>query len=167
MVGLCDINPKRLETAKKFINTNAKTYIAADFDKMIKETKPDYVIVTTTDSFHVDYIVRSMELGVNVISEKPIATEAEQCQRITDAEKRTGKRVTVGFNMRFMSGSLEMKKIIESGILGKILSVDFHEYLDTTHGASYFRRWHGKTKYSGSLLVHKASHHFDLVSVWS
>ena len=164
MVGLCDINPKRAETAKKFINTNAKVYIASDFDRMIKETKPDYVIVTTTDSFHVDYIVRAMELGVNVISEKPIATEAEQCQRITDAEKRTGKKVTIGFNMRFMSGSMEMKKIIDSGVLGKILSVDFHEYLDTTHGSSYFRRWHGKTKYSGSLLVHKASHHFDLVN---
>ena len=164
MVGLCDINPKRMEYAKKYIGTQAKTYEAKDFDRMIQETQPDTVIVTTTDSFHVDYIVRAMELGKNVISEKPIATEAEQCQRIVDTEYKTGKNVTVGFNMRFGNESYEMKKILNSGDLGRILSVEFQEYLDQSHGASYFRRWHGKIKYSGSLLVHKASHHFDLIN---
>ncbi len=164
MVGLCDINPKRMDYAKKYMGTNAKTYFAGDFDRMIQETQPDYVIVTTTDSFHVDYIVRAMELGRKVISEKPVATETEQCQRIVDAEHKTGKDVTVGFNMRFMNGSKEIKEILDSGQLGKILSVEFQEYLDQSHGASYFRRWHGKIKYSGSLLVHKASHHFDLVN---
>ena len=165
VVGLCDINYKRAEYAKEFMGAgNAKTYQAKDFDRMIKETQPDVVIVTTTDSFHVDYIVRAMELGVDVISEKPIATEVEQCQRILDTEYKTDKKVTVGFNMRFGNYSPEMKKVLDSGELGKILSVDFQEYLDLDHGASYFRRWHGKNKYSGSLLVHKASHHFDLVN---
>ncbi len=166
MVGLCDINYKRLKFAKKYINTNAKTYVAKDFDLMVKETKPDYVIVTTTDSFHVDYIIRAMELGVNVISEKPIATEKDQCQRILDTENKTGKKVTIGFNFRFFNESMEIKKIIDSGILGNILSINFEEYLDRSHGASYYRRWHGKIKYSGSLLIHKASHHFDVVNWW-
>ncbi len=164
MVGLCDSNYKRVEVGKEFIGTTAKTYRSDEFDKMIKEQKPDMVIVTTTDCYHVDYIVRGLELGCDVISEKPIATEADQCQRILDTEKKTGKKVFVGFNMRFMNESVEMKKILNSGELGKILSVDFHEYLDTSHGASYFRRWHGKIKYSGSLFVHKSSHHFDLVN---
>lgn len=164
MVGLCDINHKRVEVAKEIIGTNAKTYHSSDFDLMIKEQKPDIVIVTTTDSFHVDYIVRAMELGCDVISEKPIATEAEQCQRIIDTEQKTGKKVNVGFNVRFMNESAEMKRILSSGELGNIISIDYQEYLDTSHGASYFRRWHGKIKYSGSLLVHKSSHHFDLIN---
>ncbi len=165
MVGLCDINSKRVEYAKKYIGADsAKTYSAKDFDLMIKETKPDTVIVTTTDSFHVDYIVRAMELGVDVISEKPLAINVEQCQRILDTEYKTGKKVTVGFNMRFMNMSPEIKRVLDSGELGKIISVDFQEYLDVDHGSSYFRRWHGKSKYSGSLLVHKASHHFDLIN---
>ncbi len=164
MAGLCDINPKRVEVARELIGTEAKTYIAADFDKMIREQKPGLVIVTTTDSTHVDYIVRALELGCDVISEKPIATEADQCQRILDTEKRTGKKVYVGFNVRYMNESVEMKKILQSGELGKIIAVEYHEYLDTQHGASYFRRWHGKTRFSGSLLVHKSSHHFDLIN---
>lgn len=164
MVGLCDINKKRVEVAREMIGIKAKTYHSDDFDLMIKEQKPDIVIVTTTDRYHVDYIVRAMELGCDVMSEKPIATEADQCQRIIDSERKTGRKVYVGFNVRFMNESMEMKRILSSGELGKIIAIEYHEYLDTQHGASYFRRWHGKIKYSGSLLVHKASHHFDLIN---
>jgi predicted dehydrogenase len=164
MVALCDINPKRMSAAKTLLGINAKTYEAKDFSRMITETKPDIVIVTTIDSFHEKYIVQALELGCDVISEKPIATEADQCQRIADAENRTGKKVYVGFNVRYMNESIEMKKILLSGVLGKIIAVDYQECLNTLHGADYYRRWHGKKKYSGSLLVHKSSHQFDLIN---
>ena len=164
MVALCDINPKRMAASKKILGINAKTFDAKDFSLMISETKPDIVIVTTTDCFHEKYIIQALESGCDVISEKPIATEAEQCQRITDAENRTGKKVYVGFNVRYMNESIEMKKILLSGVLGKIIAVDYQECLNTLHGADYYRRWHGKKKYSGSLLVHKASHQFDLIN---
>jgi predicted dehydrogenase len=164
MVGLCDINSKRLEAAKSILGINIKTYEAKNFDVMIKETKPDMVIVTTVDAFHEQYIIRAMELGCDVISEKPIAIEAAQCQRIADAENRTGKKIYVGFNVRHKNESIELKKILMSGELGKIISIDYQECLDTDHGANYFRRWHGKKKYSGSLLLHKATHQFDLIN---
>ncbi len=164
MVALCDINPKRMAASKSILGTNAKTYEAKDFELMISDAKPDIVIVTTPDCFHEKYIVRALELGCNVISEKPIAINAEQCQRIADAENRTGKKVFVGFNVRYMNNSIEMKKILLSGELGKIIAIEYQEHLNTLHGASYYRRWNGKMKYSGSLLLHKASHHFDLVN---
>ena len=72
MVGLCDINQKRVEVAKSMIGIDAKTYHSSKFDQMISEQKPDVVIVTTTDCYHVDYILRALELGCDVISEKPI-----------------------------------------------------------------------------------------------
>ncbi len=50
--------------------------------------------------------------------------------------------------------------------IGRLTSVDFHWYLDIYHGASYFRRWHGKERYGGTLFVHKATHHFDLLNWW-
>lgn len=73
-----------MAASKAILGINAKCYEAKDFELMIKETKPDIVIVTTTDCFHEKYIVRAMELGCNVISEKPIAIDAGQCQRIAD-----------------------------------------------------------------------------------
>lgn len=164
MVALCDINPLRLDVVKGILGINVKTYAAKDFGLMIQETKPDLVIVTTVDCFHEKYIVQALELGCDVLSEKPIAIDADQCQRIADAESRSGKTVYVGFNVRYTNEAMEMKKIINSGELGKIISIEYQECLDTDHGASYFRRWHGKKKYSGSLLLHKASHHFDLIN---
>jgi predicted dehydrogenase len=96
-----------------------------------------------------------------VLSEKPLATTAEQCQRILDAEQRTDQAVRVGFNARHMESAEEIMRTLRSGEIGRIVSAEFDEYLDVYHGASYFRRWHGKKRYSGSLLVHKTSRHFD------
>lgn len=166
LVGFCDINPKRAARAPAYCGVTAPVYDARDFDRMVKETNPDAVIVTTTDCFHAQYVVRALELDVNAICEKPLATEAEQCQAILEAEARTGRKVITTFNARHGNSSEEIKRILMSGELGRILSAEFHEYLDTDHGASYFRRWHGKKRFSGSLLCHKASHHFDQMNWW-
>jgi len=165
-VGLCDANLKRAEVVRKHMGVNIPLYHAHDFGKMIEELKPDMVIVTTTDCFHATYTKQALEMGCNVIVEKPLVTDELQAQEILDAEKKSGKKITTTFNARFGVSSEEIKKVISSGKLGKIISVEFQEYLDIDHGASYFRRWHGKKKYSGSLLVHKASHHFDQINWW-
>ncbi len=56
--------------------------------------------------------------------------------------------------------------MLSSGVIGKVLSVDFNWNLDTSHGADYYRRWHRNKENSGGLMVHKATHHFDLVNWW-
>ena len=53
-----------------------------------------------------------------------------------------------------------------SGEIGRVLSVDFAWYLDVYHGSDYFRRWHAYKNGGGSLWVHKATHHFDLMNWW-
>ena len=133
---------------------------------MIKETNPDTIIVTTPDCYHVHYACRAMKLGCDVVVEKPLATTVEQCNMLINTERETGKSVITTFNARHGNSSEETKRFILSGEMGKIISAEFHEYLDIYHGADYFRRWHGKSQFSGTLLVHKASHHFDLVNWW-
>jgi predicted dehydrogenase len=136
------------------------------FDRMIAETGPDCVIVTTRDCFHDQYICRAMELGCDVITEKPMTTDAGKCARILDTQRRTGRRVTVTFNYRYSPPRTQLKELLMSGVIGDVLSVDFHWLLDTRHGADYFRRWHRNKRNSGGLLVHKATHHFDLINWW-
>jgi predicted dehydrogenase len=164
IIGLCDHNGKRVEAAKQLIGTGAPTF--TDFDKMVKETRPDAVTVTTVDATHAHYIIRAMELGCDVISEKPLCTDEEQCRAILDAQRRTGKKITVTFNARHGLKDKKIKELLMQKAIGDLISVDFHEYLDTSHGADYFRRWHRLKENSGSLLVHKASHHFDLANWW-
>ena len=169
-VGCCDINPGRLklfqDTVQAETGVQVPAYGAADFDRMVAETRPDTVIVTTVDSTHSDYIIRAMELGCDVITEKPMTTDAAKCQAIIDTQKRTGRTCTVAFNYRYTPPRAQVKDLLMEGAIGEVLSVDFHWMLNTHHGADYFRRWHSMKEFSGGLMVHKATHHFDLVNWW-
>ncbi|MDF3019955.1 MAG: Gfo/Idh/MocA family oxidoreductase [Steroidobacteraceae bacterium] len=174
LVAICDTNPGRLETAAKFVAANLskdggvkpKKYLAADFDRMIKETKPDCVIVTCPDAYHDDYIVRALDAGCDCITEKPLTTTPEKAQRIADACKRNNRHVRVLFNYRYSPPRTQVKDLLMNGVIGDVLSVDFQWLLNTLHGADYFRRWHSQKAISGGLMIHKSTHHFDLVNWW-
>jgi predicted dehydrogenase len=144
------------------IGSNAPIY--ETIEATLAASHPELVIVCTKDSTHDDIIVAALESGADVISEKPMATTIEKIRRIRDAEKRTGRHVDVSFNYRFAPTAARLKQLLLSGVIGTLTSVDFHWYLDNTHGADYFRRWHAYTENSGSLFVHKATHHFDLLN---
>jgi predicted dehydrogenase len=162
--GLCDINPGRVELARKTIGVNCPTF--TNFDEMLDKTRPDMVIVTTVDATHHNFIIKALEFGCDVLTEKPMTTDEVKCQAILDAERKSGKKLIVGFNYRHGTHFTAIKEILAKERVGKITSVDFHWYLNTYHGADYFRRWHGQLSKSGSLLVHKATHHFDLLNWW-
>ena len=171
LCALCDTNQHRMDFWNKYIgekygHPGVPTYKAADFDRMIAEQKPDKVIVTSVDRTHHKYICRAMELGCDVITEKPMTIDAEKCQEIIDTQKRTGRKVTVTFNYRYAPRNTKVKEIISSGLVGDITSIHFEWALSTDHGADYFRRWHRDKLNSGGLLVHKSTHHFDLVNWW-
>jgi predicted dehydrogenase len=133
---------------------------------MLREQKPDVVIVTTKDCFHDKYIVRALELGCDAITEKPMTIDENKCRRIIDTARKTGRKVRVTFNYRYSPPRTQVKDLLMKGTIGEVLSVDFHWMLNTDHGADYYRRWHREKKNSGGLLVHKATHHFDLVNWW-
>ncbi|HYG22463.1 MAG TPA: Gfo/Idh/MocA family oxidoreductase [Verrucomicrobiae bacterium] len=170
MVGYCDVNLGRLQLAqarsRAAANVEVPIFEAKDFDRMIRETKPDVVIVTTKDSAHDEYVIRAMELGCDAMTEKPMTTDESKCRAILKAQRKTGRKCTVTFNYRYSPHRTQVKDLLMSGIIGDILSVDFHWLLDTVHGADYFRRWHSRKENSGGLMVHKATHHFDLVNWW-
>jgi len=137
--GVYDINEKRARMALEYTkNTTAKVY--TDFDEMLAAEKPDTVIVTTKDCTHDQYIIRAMEAGCDVISEKPLTTDDAKFRAIHDCMKRTGKNVTVTFNCRFDPFYVKIKELLRSGIIGDVLSVHYEWLLNTSHGADYFRR---------------------------
>lgn len=162
VVGLYDINTERAE-----VGATKAAYpvpVFSDFDEMLRTTRPDTVIVSTKDSTHDEYAIKALDFGCDVICEKPLTTTAEKFKAIYAAERRSGKKLTTTFNCRFMPNFMRVKQIIMNGEIGDILSAHFDWFLDLTHGASYFRRWNRRREESGTLLVHKASHHFDLLN---
>jgi predicted dehydrogenase len=163
-VGLCDINPKRVAVAKEMIGVDCPTF--TNFDEMCDKTKPELVMVTTVDGFHSQYIVKGLDRGIDVMTEKPMVIDEVQCQAVLDAEKRNKRKIVVTHNYRFAPKHQKIKEVLLSGEIGRVISVDFSWYLDVYHGADYFRRWHRLRSKGGSLWVHKASHHFDLINWW-
>ncbi|MFE5321824.1 Gfo/Idh/MocA family protein [Paenibacillus sp. NPDC056579] len=171
LTAFCDVNQTRMDYAnkiltKKYYYPAANTYKAEQFEEMIAVEKPDAVIVTSIDRTHHHYIIRAMELGCDVVTEKPMTVDEKKCQEILDAVQRTGRNVRVTFNYRYAPHHTKAKEIISSGVIGEVFSVHFEWLLNTRHGADYFRRWHRDKRNSGGLLVHKSTHHFDLVNFW-
>ncbi len=165
-VGLVDHNPGRLKYAAEYIGVDKKCGLYSNFEDMIKNENPDLAMVTTTDATHHTYIVKSLAAGVDVLTEKPMTTDEFKCQEILDAEEKYKRKVIVAFNYRWSPYNTKVKEMLDRGDIGDIVSVDFSWMLNTSHGASYFRRWHGQREHSGTLLVHKSTHHFDLINWW-
>lgn len=170
LVAFCDVNHTRMAHANAIVTgcgaPEVPMYGAEDFDRMIAEQKPDTVIVTSVDRTHHRYIIRAMELGCDAITEKPMTVDEVKAQAIIDTIQRTGRKLRVTFNYRYAPHATKMRELIMSGVIGDIFSVHFEWLLDIRHGADYFRRWHRDKRNSGGLLVHKATHHFDLVNFW-
>ena len=147
LVGFCDVNQTRMNYAnevlkEKYDYPEVKMYPMEAFETMIAEQKPDTVIVTSIDRTHHRYIVRAMELGCDVVSEKPMTTDEIKCQAILDAIKRTGKKLRVTFNYRYAPHNTKIRELIMNDTIDKVNSVHFEWLLNTQHGADYFRRWH-------------------------
>jgi len=170
MVAFCDISPTRMDFANELLArcgaSKVPTYKHTEYEKMIKEIAPDYVIVTTVDRNHDYFIIKAMEMGVDVITEKPMTIDEEKAQAIIDAQKRTGRNLRVTFNYRYAPHNTKVRELIMNDVIGDVLSIHFEWLLDTQHGADYYRRWHRNKHNSGGMLVHKSTHHFDLVNFW-
>jgi predicted dehydrogenase len=170
LLALCDVSPTRMayynERLAAWGSPQVPAWPAEKFDEMLRELKPDVVFVCSKDSTHHDYIVRALRAGCDVVTEKPMTIDDAKCRLILETVRQTGRRVRVAFNYRWGAYRTKVKEVIASGAIGKVKSVNLEYLLDTSHGADYFRRWHAHLNESGSLLVHKSTHHFDLVNWW-
>lgn len=173
LVAWCEPNPGRMDFYDEQVAAAADgpteplaRYLPDDLEQMIAEQRVDVVVVTSPDYTHAGLVSRALAAGADVVVEKPLTIDPAGCRAITGAVAQTGRDVVMTFNYRYAPRNSALKEVISSGEIGTVTSVHFEWALDTVHGADYFRRWHREKKNSGGLLIHKASHHFDLVNWW-
>lgn len=170
LVAICEPNPVRARLhAQSVVDAGeAEPRLGGpdELEELIAQLAVDRVIICARDDLHADLIVRSLEAGADVVVEKPLTIDAASAARIEDAVERTGRQVVLTFNYRYSPRNSALRRVLQDGEIGEITSIDFSWMLDTNHGADYFRRWHREKSSSGGLLVHKSSHHFDLVNWW-
>ena len=170
LVAICEPNPVRAALAVTLATEAGaaapSTWHPDRLEEMIRDERIDRVVITARDDLHAPLIVRALEAGADVVVEKPLTIDAESAAAIEDAVERTGGDVLLTFNYRYSPRNSALRRVIQDGEIGEVTSIDFQWMLDTKHGADYFRRWHREKQHSGGLLVHKSSHHFDLVNWW-
>lgn len=170
LVAWTDTNPGRLDWSLRQDGREALgepvRFAPEGLAAAIVNANVDRVIVTSPDFTHAEIIATALEAGADVVVEKPLTVSEEGVRRIAQAVESTGRQVTVTFNYRYSPRNAALKEVVASGAIGDVTSVHFEWVLDTAHGADYFRRWHRDKSNSGGLLVHKSSHHFDLVNWW-
>ncbi|HDS85304.1 MAG TPA: Gfo/Idh/MocA family oxidoreductase [Phycisphaerales bacterium] len=164
LVGICDSNPGRLAYASEYIGAGCPTFVS--LEEMLVKTKPQWLMVTTWDWQHHSCIIEGLKHGCNIMCEKPLTIDEQKARLIRDAEKQYGKKIVVTFNYRYAPHRAKLKEMLMDKLIGDITTVDFHWNITHSHLQRYMQRWHGEADKGGTLWVHKATHHFDLINWW-
>lgn len=125
IVAFCDFKEeKALKAAKDFGTENAKVY--TEYRKLLDDKSIDVVHVCTPNKSHADITVDALEAGKHVMCEKPMAKTSSDAKRMVDAARRTGKKLTIGYQNRFREDSQYLHKLCEDGKLGEIYFAKAH-----------------------------------------
>lgn len=125
MVAFCDIIPERAEkAAKEFGAEDAKVY--TDYKELLKDKEIEVIHVCTPNLSHSFITIDALESGKHVMCEKPMAKTAVEARRMLETAKKTGKKLTIGYQNRFRPDSLYLKAVTERGDLGDIYFAKAH-----------------------------------------
>ena len=162
VVAVCDPRPRAIETARKYFDADIP--IIEDYRKLVRRRDVQWVAVGSYNHVHRDHVVAALRAGKDVFCEKPMAINLKQCLDIGKAWKKSGRRLIIGFTLRYSSHYRKIKEIVDSGRIGKILSFEFNETLDPDHGGFIHGDWRRLTRLAGTHLLEKCCHDIDLVN---
>lgn len=159
IVAGADISEEKLHDFRKKYNG---PFITTDYKKLLKRNDIDAVAIMSPDFAHEEQAVAALDAGKHVFCEKPLAITVKGCDKIIKAWEDSGKKLMVGFNMRYMHMFQTMKDIVESGAIGKIKAVWVRHFVGRG-GEFYYHDWHGTRENTTSLLLQKGSHDIDII----
>ena len=135
LYAVCDWNPVMLERFRKE-NPDSPAKCYSSYPELIADHEVDAVFVMVRDQYHEEIAVAALEAGKAVYLEKPMALSVEGCDRILKTAFRTGSKLFVGHNMRYMPFVIKIKEIIDSGIIGEIQCAWVRHFIN--YGSCYF-----------------------------
>ncbi|MBQ7625385.1 MAG: Gfo/Idh/MocA family oxidoreductase [Clostridia bacterium] len=130
LAAICDPDVERINTVADMYAVD-KSRVYTDYKEMLKRDDIDAVIVASPDPFHAEQTVACLESGRDVLCEKPFALTLEDCKKMLDAEKRTGRHIMVGQVCRYAPGFVKAKELVDSGVIGEIF------YAETEYAHDY------------------------------
>ena len=163
ITAVCDINPKQLEKCRTMLNLS-DDMLFSDEETFFAEKRADVLIIATYDDKHVEQCIKAMEMGYDVLMEKPVSNSREEIDRLLKVQKETGRVVSICHELRYGPAFVKLGELLESGVIGKLLAVDAMERVAYWHQAqAYVRIQSQRSGLFFSTILAKCSHDLDLM----
>ena len=164
VTAIADVNPERITAANKYLHVPQERLFHSA-EEMFRQPKlADVMMITTQDAQHKEHALKAMELGYDLLLEKPISNKLEDVVEIANTAKRLGRTVIVCHVLRYTPFYKTVKRLLQEGVVGKIQSIEAAEWVGHRHYAhSYCRgNWHN-SKQSSPMILAKCSHDMDII----
>ena len=164
IVALADVSPIRTEAINKYIGLPESAIFDGAESIFAAGKLADVMIIATQDSQHKEHALKAMELGYDLILEKPISNKLEDIVAIADAAERLGRQVLVCHVLRYTPFYRQVKQLIDDGVVGKVQTIQAAEDVGYYHIAHSFVRgnWH-KEADSSPMILAKCCHDMDIL----
>lgn len=165
VVAGADPNAARVEQLRELVRNPDFRVYRSDAEMFAAGRPADVVIIGTQDAYHVQPALRALELGSDVLLEKPAATNAADLLALLAASERLGRKVLVCHVLRYAPFYVRVKEIVDSGILGDIQTIDAREGVGRWHQAHSFVRGHWAVRErSNPMILAKCCHDLDILA---
>lgn len=167
IVALCDINTEKLSYFSKKFNV-AQQNLFVDEDEFFQKKRADVLIIATQDKDHVRHATKAFRLGYDILLEKPITDNREEMQELLALQKETGCKALVCHVLRYAPAFMKAAELLESGVIGRLVSINAIEQVGYFHQAqAYVRGYWRKAENSTPMILAKCSHDLDLLQFYA
>lgn len=164
ITALCDINPIRNEKYGTLFNVPKDKWFSDVNDLYAQGKLGDVIFICTQDRDHFEHAKKAIELGYDILLEKPISPVFEECLQLERLAKQYGRKIILGHVLRYTIYFQTIKKIIDSGRLGKIIAINQIENVEFWHMAHSFVRGNWRNSLETSpMILQKCCHDFDIL----
>ena len=167
IVALCDPLQERLDVyGKKFGVSEENCFL--DEDEFFKEKRADVLVITTPDKCHVRHALKAFELGYDIMVEKPLSDDREECEALLAAQKKYGGKALVCHVLRYAPAFVKAKEFLNQGAIGKLVQIEALERVGYWHQAhSYVRGNWRNLECSAPMILSKCCHDLDLLQYYA
>ncbi|MBO5737682.1 MAG: Gfo/Idh/MocA family oxidoreductase [Clostridia bacterium] len=167
IVSVCDNNPEMLRWAQEDWNIPDEACFL-DENEFFKEKRSDALVIATQDRDHVRMCIKALELGYDILLEKPISPDEDELHALLDAYNKYGRKVIVCHVLRYAPAYVKLKELLDSGEIGKLVCIDWIEQVAYWHQAHSFVRgnWRREDETSPMIMA-KCCHDMDLLQYYA
>lgn len=160
---LCDMSATVLEAMGAEFEVPAENRYTSE-KEFFSERRADILVIATPDDCHVRHALAAMELGYDILCEKPLTDKKEECDALLEAQRKYGNKILVCHVLRYAASYVKLKEIIDSGIIGKLVAMDWIEPVGYWHQAHSFVRGNWRnTADSAPMIIAKCCHDLDMI----